>query len=170
MSDLTFSMGKFEAHFPTDRLYSQHHMWVQPVDGRAEMNSSDAQDCEAPTSLSGRRCRVGLTAYSVRLLQDVYFLDWALDPPATVARRQEIGEVESSKAVSSLYAPVAGELLAFNDALMQEPELLNTDHYGSGWLLEMTPQGELLQPAAYVRLLGEIWESTQRTLQGQANA
>ena len=149
MADMTFAMGKFEARFPTDRVYSQHHMWLQDV---------------------GECYRVGLTDYSVRLLQDVYFLDWSLDPPATVRRRQEVGEVESSKAVSSLYAPVDGELLRFNDALMQSPELINTANYADGWLMEMQPAGELLPPQAYVKLLGEVWDQTQRVLQGQANA
>ena len=142
-------MGKFEARIPGDRMYSVHHMWLQQTD---------------------RSFRVGLTDYSVRLLQDVYFLDWALDPPAVVTRRQEIGEVESSKAVSSLYAPVDGRLTAFNPALMEQPELINTANYTEGWLLELEPTADLLSPDDYVKLLGDIWDDTQRVLQGQANA
>ena len=150
MADLTFAMGKYQARFPDDRSYSQHHMWLQPT--------------EQPD-----RYRVGLTDYSVRLLQDVYFLDWSLDAPATVRRRDEIGEVESSKAISALYAPVDGELLGFNDALMEQPELINTENYGDGYLLEMRVTGDLICPADYVKLLGNVWDSTQRVLQGQAN-
>ena len=148
-ADLAFAMGKYEARVPTDRVYSVHHMWLRPVE-------------------SGLH-RVGLTAYSVRLLQDVYFLDWSFEPPREVRRRDEIGEVESSKAVSSLYAPVDGRIVRFNDALMQQPELINLDGYEEGWLLEMETAGELLTPDGYVRLLGEVWDQTQRTLQGQAN-
>ena len=116
MTALSFAMGKFDAAIPTDRLYSQHHLWLQPV------------------GEGSGKFRTGLTAYSVRLLQDVYFLDWHSMPPLEVRRRDEIGEVESSKAMSSLYAPAAGTIEAFNDELMQSPELINTDSYGRGWL------------------------------------
>ena len=151
MESLTFDMGRHRASFPTDRMYSQHHMWLQP------------------TAVASTY-RVGLTDYSVRLLQDVYFLDWAADPPVKVARRQELGEVESSKAVSSLYAPASGTVVAFNDELMQQPELINTANYDRGWLLELQTDDALLSPTDYVTLLGEIWDETQRVLQGQANA
>ena len=151
METLTFDMGRHRASFPTDRMYSQHHMWLQRTD-RVDVY------------------RVGLTDYSVRLLQDVYFLDWAADPPVEVTRRQEIGEVESSKAVSSLYAPADGSVTRFNDELMQQPELINTANYDRGWLLELRTDDVLLSPADYVTLLGEIWDDTQRVLQGQANA
>ena len=154
MSPLTFAMGRFEAKFPTDRLYSRHHMWLQRDAGR----SADATTY-----------RVGLTDYSVRLLQDVYFLDWAADAPLVVARRQAIGEVESSKAMSSLYAPAGGTVVRFNDALMSQPELINTANYDAGWLFDLQTDDDLMSPDGYVKLLAEIWDDTQRTLQGQAN-
>ena len=146
--DLTFAMGLYEARVPTDRLYSPHHMWLQP---------------------KGDGYRAGLTAYSVRLLQDVYFLDWQADPPMTVAKRQEIGEVESSKAVSSLYAPAAGQITAFNPDLLDDPSHINADGYGRGWLFDMTTGDTLLTPQEYVTLLSEIWDDTQRTIKGQMN-
>ena len=58
---LVFNMGEYEAHFPTDRYYAKNHMWAQK-------------------GLHGYR--LGLSAYAVRLLQDVYFLDWIVDPPS----------------------------------------------------------------------------------------
>ena len=81
---LVFMMGKFEARIPVDRMYFESHLWVVPH--------------EAAT-------RVGFTSYAVRLLQDVYFLDWQIDPDTQVRKKQQIGEIESSKAVSTLYAP-----------------------------------------------------------------
>src|SRR5690606_260989 len=109
--DLVFMMGKFEAHIPTDRMYSENHLALLPC---------------------GDRFRVGFTAYSVRLLQDVYFLDWNIDPQTDVAHQQEIGEIESSKALSSLYAPRAGRVLQFNEQLLSDPSAINTDPYGGG--------------------------------------
>ena len=79
-------MGEYRADIPSDRLYSLRHLWMQPE--------------------SSTLYRVGLTAYSVRLLQDVYFLEWSIDPGTVVADKQEIGEIESSKALSALYSPV----------------------------------------------------------------
>jgi glycine cleavage system H protein len=149
MSDnLTFMMGKFEATFPTDRQYSDNHLWLQ--------KHEDVY-------------RVGLTAYSVRLLQDVYFLDWTVDAGVEVRRKQEIGEVESSKALSSLYAPVEGFLLEFNEELLDDPSAINTDSYGSGWLYSMRTESPLLTAEEYLQELDKSWEHAQRTIKGQIN-
>lgn len=148
---LTFMMGQYEARVPTDRLYSPHHMWLQARE--------DADGL----------FRVGLTAYSVRLLQDVYFLDWSFDPPRAVKKRDEIGEVESSKALSSLYAPAGGEIVAFNPALLEDPSHINADNYGNGWLFDMTTPDALLTAEEYVTLLESVWDDTQRTIKGQMN-
>ena len=145
---LTFAMGLYEVKVPTDRLYSPHHMWL--------LRDGDVY-------------RVGLTGYSVRLLQDVYFLDWSFDPPREVRKREEIGEVESSKAVSSLYAPAAGKIVRFNPALLDDPSHINADNYGEGWLLEMESPDTLLTPQEYVTLLDSVWDDTQRTIKGQMN-
>ncbi|MBC8114318.1 MAG: glycine cleavage system protein H, partial [Candidatus Saccharimonas sp.] len=91
---LVFMMGKFEARIPTDRRYLESHVWLQPV---------------------GEAFRLGFTTYAVRLLQDVYFLDWQIDPDTQVRRKQAIGEIESSKAVSTLYAPADGRVVRFNE-------------------------------------------------------
>ena len=93
-----FMMGQYKALIPQDRQYSRRHLWLQE---------------------SGPgRFRVGFTTYSVRLLQDVYFLEWSVDPGSLVRDKQEIGEVESAKAVSSLFPPSAGKVLNFNDLLL----------------------------------------------------
>lgn len=157
IDSLTFMMGEFEAEFPTDRVYAKNHMWAQIV--------------ETPSSGSGTSTvRFGFTAYAVRLLQDVYFLDWLLDAPANLTESQEIGSIESKKAESALFAPADGQLLAFNSQLMEDPSAINTDKHGDGWLFEMEIEGpEFLTPEQYVELLEEVWKKTQRTIKGQLN-
>lgn len=145
----TFMMGEFEAQFPSDRQYAKNHMWAQPSDDRY---------------------RFGFTAYAVRLLQDVYFLDWTVEPPVTVKARQEIGAIESKKAESSLYAPAAGELLQFNEELLDDPSAINVDKYGAGWLFEMKlSDAEFMDVQQYLEHLEGVWEITQRTIKGQLN-
>ena len=150
MSDmLTFMMGEFEAEFPTDRMYARNHMWACPAD---------------------QETRFGFTAYAVRLLQDVYFLDWLMDAPAQVTEGQEIGSIESKKAESSLYAPQTGLLKQFNETLMEDPSAINTDKYQGGWIFEIEGACDsLLTPDQYLVLLEEVWEKTQRTIKGQLN-
>lgn len=148
---LVFMMGKYEARIPTDRRYSENHLWLRPAEGK-------------PGTY-----RVGLTAYSIRLLQDVYFLDWSIDPGTRVAKKQAIGEVESSKALSNLYAPAEGTVVAFNDAVLSDPSAINADGYGSGWLYEFATDAPLLDPEAYLRHLEAGWEKDQQYLKGQVN-
>jgi glycine cleavage system H protein len=148
-SDLIFLMGQFEAHFPTDRCYATNHMWARELDGRF---------------------RFGFTAYAVRLLQDVYFLEWSVDAGTRLDERQEIGNIESKKAESALYAPIAGTLVRFNQELLRDPSAINVDKYGAGWLFEMEGDGApLLAAADYLRHLESVWEVTQRTIKGQLN-
>lgn len=150
MSDeLTFMMGEFEARFPTDRHYAKNHMW--------------AKKC-------GDRFRFGFAAYAVRLLQDVYFLDWSVDEGVELKERQEIGSIESKKAESDLFAPIAGRLTKINDQLLSDPSAINVDKYESGWLFEIESNGqELLSPEQYIEHLETVWEVTQRTIKGQLN-
>lgn len=145
---LMFPMGKFEARFPTDRLYTDNHLWVQEAAGGF---------------------RLGFTAYSVRLLQDVYFLEWSVDPRTQVRKKQVIGQIESSKAVSDLYAPAEGEILDFNEILLNDPSGINADPYGAGWLFHLDTQARFMTPEEYVALLGTRWEETQRIIKGQLN-
>ncbi|PQO28334.1 glycine cleavage system protein H [Blastopirellula marina] len=150
MSDsLVFMMGKFEANFPTDRQYSKNHLWA---------------------TRSGSAFRFGFSAYAVRLLQDVYFLEWQVDEGATIKEGQEIGFIESSKAESDLYPPMAGVLARLNPELMSDPSRINVDMYGEGWLYEIEGSGDtLLSPQEYIEHLASVWEVTQRTIKGQLN-
>ena len=142
-------MGEFEALFPTDRQYAKNHMWGLQKDGVF---------------------RFGFAAYAVRLLQDVYFLDWTVDAGVDLVERQEIGAIESKKAESDLFAPMAGKLVRLNEELLSDPSGINVDKYGKGWLFEMDgPGAELLTPEQYVEHLESVWEVTQRTIKGQLN-
>jgi glycine cleavage system H protein len=145
---LTFMMGKYEAIIPRDRQYCRNHLWCL----------SDA----------GGQFRFGFSSYAVRLMQDVYFLDWSIDPGTTVRLKQAIGNIESSKATSDLFAPLAGTITAFNDAVLGDPSLINSSGYDKGWLFEM--QAELtgtMNSQEYYDFLAANWESTQRILKGQ---
>tara|TARA_R110002073_G_scaffold60209_11_gene151244 strand:+ start:7562 stop:8026 length:465 start_codon:yes stop_codon:yes gene_type:complete len=147
----SFAMGEFTAEFPGDRMYVSNHMWaLQTTDDR---------------------WRFGLTGYAVRLLQDVYFLEWTLEPATPIASRQLIGAIESKKAESDLYAPIAGVLVAINETCLTDPSVINADTYGEGWLFEIESQdvGSLLSPDGYLTHLADAWEVAQRTIKGQAN-
>lgn len=150
----TFMMGEFRAEFPVDRQYCVNHMWAQQ---------------QPDGSL-----RFGFAAYAVRLLQDVYFLDWAIDAPWELTAGMELGAIESKKAESSLYSPVTAPLIRFNEDLMEDPSAINVDKYGAGWLFETEerPQAEAQSPLTadqYMDLLVDVWEKTQRTIKGQMN-
>ena len=155
---LVFMMGEFEAEFPVDRWYVKNHMWAQPY----------------PEESAEGRFRFGFSAYAVRLLQDVYFLDWSADAPAQLNVGQQIGSIESKKAESDLFAPAAGGLRQYNDELLDDPSAINVDKYGRGWLFEMqcepsTVQEWRLTPEEYLEHLGDVWEITQKTIKGQIN-
>lgn len=81
--------------------------------------------------------RVGITDYAQDALGDVVFVDLPT-VGATVMAGGTLGEVESTKSVSEVYAPVAGTIVAVNDALVASPELVNSDPYGDGWLCEIS--------------------------------
>lgn len=93
--------------------------------------------------------RVGITDYAQRQLGDVVFVQL---PPVgnSVTSGEAVGEVESTKSVSDLFAPVAGEVVACNDALENNPELVNSDPYGVGWMIEV----KLAQRSAMDSLMG----------------
>ena len=146
---LVFMMGKFQAQFPTDRQYAKNHMWAQGEPGSF---------------------RFGFSAYAVRLLQDVYFLEWSVESGTQLKQQQQIGFIESSKAESDLYAPMAGRLAKFHEELLSDPSAINVDKYGGGWLFDLEGPGEeLLSPQEYMDHLAVVWEVTQRTIKGQMN-
>lgn len=119
--------------FPEDLKYTAEHEWVRDPG-------------ESPGSV-----RVGITSYAQDALGDIVFVQLP-EVGETVQAGAVVGELESTKSVSEVYAPLAGEVLARNEALDATPELVNTDPYGEGWLFELRAEGEssdLLDAATY---------------------
>ena len=147
---LTFLMGKHPAELPGELLYCKNHMWCRPgTDGSHAF---------------------GFSAYAVRLMQDVYFLEWRIDT-GLVTLKQEIGYIETQKATSGLYAPMAGRIVRFNAELLNDPSAINADGYGNGWLFELTgPLDGTLTVEEYHAFLSEAWVQTQRLIKGQINS
>jgi glycine cleavage system H protein len=119
---------------PADLLYTTDHEWVAQADG--------------PTA------RVGVTDFAVGALGDVVFLSLP-EVGTTVMAGAECGEIESTKSVSALYAPVGGTVTAVNQAAIDGPEIVNADPYGAGWLFEVAdpvPGDHLLDAVAYAGL------------------
>jgi glycine cleavage system H protein len=147
--DLTFLMGKFPARLPGDLRYARNHMWCRTEEGWH---------------------RFGFTAYAVRLMQDVYFLDWSVSAGDAVGLLQEIGHIETSKAESDLFAPLAGTVVRFNRELLKDPTPINLDLYCAGWLFEMEGDASaLMMVTEYHQFLAENWEKTQRMIKGKIN-
>jgi glycine cleavage system H protein len=124
---------------PDDLKYTAEHEWVRLADGSTSV-------------------RVGITDYAQQALGDVVFVSLP-EVGAQVAQGAAFGEVESTKSVSDLYAPLAGTVAARNDALDQQPELINSDPYGAGWIVEIelaegADAGQLLDAATYGALAG----------------
>lgn len=104
-----------------DRRYTKSHEWV---------------------TVEGKTATVGITDFAQAQLGDVVFLEL----PSTgrkLAERESFGVVESVKAASDLYAPVAGRITAVNGKLAGKPELINSDPYGEGWILKLELSGDL---------------------------
>jgi glycine cleavage system H protein len=105
----------------------------------------------------GETATVGVTAYAAEQLGDIVFVDL----PATgrtIARRETLGVIESVKAVSDIYAPVGGEVVAVNEDLAGRPELVNVDPYGQGWMVKVrlarrADLDELRDPESYRALI-----------------
>ena len=149
-----FMMGEFKAVFPSGLKYTTNHMWATPVTANGDTPSA---------------WRFGLTSYAVRLLQDVYFLDWIVDPDSNITRRQHLGSIESKKAESDLYSPTAGLLVAYNQQALSDPSVINVDIYSDGWLMEIAPSSDvdLMDVDDYLKHLDQAWVVAQRTIKGQ---
>jgi glycine cleavage system H protein len=106
--------------------------------------------------VDGDIATVGITAYAAEKLGDVVFVDL---PPvgSTVASGKVVGEIESTKSVGELFAPVDGTVTEVNDAVVDSPELVNSDPFGDGWLIKVsfTELPALLSFDEYTALVGE---------------
>ena len=100
---------------PTDRVYSESHEWLL---------------------VDGDMVTIGLTSFAVDQLTDVTFVE--MQPDGTmIDPGDSVGEVESVKTTSDIYSPVGGEIIEVNDALADNPEMVNADPYGDGWLVKI---------------------------------
>ncbi|HET8981553.1 MAG TPA: glycine cleavage system protein GcvH [Pedococcus sp.] len=127
-----------ELEYPEDLRYTPEHEWVRAGDGGV--------------------VRVGITSFAQNALGDVVYVSLPTVGD-TLAAGDACGEVESTKSVSDLYAPLSGEVTGVNEALDASPELVNSDPYGEGWMYELrlddTSQVDgLLDQAAYREQLG----------------
>lgn len=114
---------------PEDLKYSSDHEWVKQAEGASTV-------------------RIGITDYAQSSLGDIVYVQLP-DLGSTVSTGDSLGEVESTKSVSDIYSPVAGTVTGRNEALENSPELVNTDPYGDGWMVEI----ELTDPAGTADLL-----------------
>jgi glycine cleavage system H protein len=127
------------SEIPSELRYTSEHEWARSAEGNA--------------------VRVGITDYAQNSLGDIVFVSiHGVDE--SVAVGDTFGEVESTKSVSDLYAPVAGVVVRRNEALDDNPELLNSDPYGAGWLAEIEVEDvsvleSLLDAEAYRTLTAE---------------
>jgi glycine cleavage system H protein len=128
---------------PDDRRYTDQHEWAL-VQGTGD---------------AGTVVRVGITDHAQDALGDIVFVQLP-SVGDEVAPGTPMGEVESTKSVSDVYAPVAGVVAAVNETLTDAPETINSDPYGAGWLVEITvsggdgdPTAELLDAQAYQALV-----------------
>jgi glycine cleavage system H protein len=108
-------------------------------------------------NVEGEVATVGITAFAAESLGDIVFVQLP-DVGATITSGEVFGEVESTKSVSELYAPVSGEVVEVNGTTSDTPEVINSDPYTEGWLLKVRLTGdvpELLDAAAYAALTQE---------------
>ena len=89
---------------------------------------------------------MGITAYAAEALGDVVYVQ-VPEAGATVAAGDAVGEVESTKSVSDIFAPVGGEIVEVNQAVVDDPSLVNSDSYGEGWLFRVRIEGDRRRPA-----------------------
>ncbi len=121
---------------PSQLRYSKDHEWVL---------------------IDGSRARVGITDYAQDALGDIVFIQLP-EVGSSITLHDGLGEIESTKSVNDVYAPVAGTVVAVNEALIATPELLNTDPYGAGWICDIevseVNESELMSSEQYSALIG----------------
>ncbi len=121
--------------YPDDLKYSTEHEWVR---------------------MDGNIAEIGVTVFAQDSLGDVVFIDLP-DVGTEIRQFDKFGEIESVKAVSDLFSPVGGKIVATNPGAIENPETVNTDPYGSGWLIKI----EVSDPAQLDALMDSTtYEST----------
>jgi glycine cleavage system H protein len=111
---------EYKMNFPENLLYTNTHEWFDPQTGR-----------------------IGLTDHAQQELGDIVYCDSAIDLDTVIEAGSILGSVDSVKTVSDIYMPVTGRLVAKNQAIADDPELVNRDPYGEGWLFQIEVDGNL---------------------------
>jgi glycine cleavage system H protein len=106
---------------PEDLKYTDEHEWIKELDGRI---------------------RIGITDYAQDQLGDIVYVELP-EVGKTVERGDILVEVESTKSVGEVYSPASGSIVAVNEVVSNSPELVNSNPYDEGWLVEIEPAGEL---------------------------
>ncbi len=127
------------SEIPPDLHYTAEHEWVRRT-------GDDA-------------VRIGITDFAQSALGDVVFVQLP-DPGTGLSMGESFGEVESTKSVSDLYAPVSGEVVAVNNDLEASPQLVNSDPYGAGWLLDVRVDPDALEQGVAALLDSESYRGT----------
>ncbi len=125
------------SNIPSELKYTKEHEWVSPATAHSTF-------------------RMGITDYAQGALGDIVYVQMPKVGESVVADKV-CGEVESTKSVSEIFAPVSGTVVAVNAALTDQPELINSEPYGSGWLIEIEVAGEpsgLLSAQEYAAITG----------------
>lgn len=118
-----------------------------------------AETHEYIRTMDDDRVRVGISEYAASQLGDIVFVELP-DIGQTFDQGESFGSIESVKAQSDLYLPVAGEIIAVNSQLSEEPQMVNDDPYSGGWMLEILLSNpddikKLMEPNAYLKFIGE---------------
>ena len=124
-------------NIPADLKYTKDHEWIK---------------------IEGKTATIGITHFAQSELGDIVYVD--VDTlNETIEKEEVFGSVEAVKTVSDLFMPISGEIIEFNEALGDEPEKVNTDPYGGGWMIKISISdasqiAELLSASAYAELIG----------------
>ncbi len=124
--------------YPNDRLYSKEHEWVR---------------------MEGDTCTLGITEFAQKELGEIVFVELP-EAGDQFDAHEEIGTVESVKAVAEVYTPVSGEIVEANETLEERPELVNEDPHGEGWMVKLridrdsVDLDELMEADAYEEFIG----------------
>lgn len=129
------------SNVPAELFYTSEHEWVSALTAEGTV-------------------RVGITDHAQDALGDVVYVDLP-SVGDSVAAEDSFGEIESTKSVSDLFAPIAGEIVAVNEGLEDDPALVNSDPYGEGWIIEIRPENaddlaNLLDAEAYKAELAKL--------------
>ena len=124
-------------NFPANLKYTKEHEWIL---------------------VEGNKAKIGITDFAQKELGDIVYLDIS-SQGKKVAQNEIFGTIEAVKTVSDLYMPVTGTILSMNDALESDPQLVNTDPYGAGWMVEIELANEseiagLLSADDYAAIVG----------------